>query len=83
MAREYRDLAVETQSDEIVLLRERVSSLEEDVEVYREIAQQAIHTAHDVTVDRDRLRRQNRELRDRVREILGADDEDLGPREDA
>lgn len=44
-------------------LRERVLSLEADVESYRLLAQQAIHALHDVISERDRLRHQLHMLR--------------------
>ena len=49
-------------------LRERVASLESDVQSYRELAAAAIAALHDLTLERDRLRRafraQQREFRD-------------------
>ena len=41
---------------------ERIQSLEADVEVYRMGWQQAINALHELTKDRDRLRRSNQQL---------------------
>lgn len=59
VAYDYRDLTIET-------LTADVMRLEDDVEIYRTLAIEGIHALHAVTRQRDRLRRDNRELRDRL-----------------
>jgi hypothetical protein len=50
------DLVIEALADSEASLRERVQSLEQDVEAYRGLAVEAIHALHYVTRERDRLR---------------------------
>ena len=70
---DFRLMALEMANDDVVLLLERVASLEADVDVYREIAQQAIHVAHDVTADRDRLRRRGNQRVEDIRPLRAQD----------
>lgn len=67
----YLDMAMEILADSEAELRERIASLEADVEVYRLIALQAIHALHDVTIQRDAAFRTIRGHRD-----IGQEDED-------
>lgn len=56
----YKDLAIE----EAVA---RIADLEHDLIVYRELAVEAIHALHHVTRQRDRLRCENRALREQLK----------------
>jgi hypothetical protein len=67
--KDYRDLTIENQAHEIVMLRERITSLEDDVESYRQMAIAGIVALHDRTVERDRLREQHRRLQDEYRNL--------------
>lgn len=58
------DLAAET-----VTLRERISSLEADVDAYRTVSQQTIHALHELMRERDRLREQYHRLLDEYRHV--------------
>ena len=49
---------------------DRNRSLEADVEIYRMGWQQAIHALHDLTIERDALRRSNRLLHEERREMV-------------
>lgn len=68
---DFRLMALETVNDEAVLLRERIASLEGDVEIYRQLLSDALDQLH-VALDRDdrqrdliaRLTNDNRQLRD-------------------
>lgn len=61
------DLVLQTLALSEAELLERVSSLESDLRVYRELAQLGIHALHDVTAERDRLRERLVRLRDEYR----------------
>ena len=67
----YRDMAVETLGDECAELLERVALLEADVASYRELAHEAIAALHVAVTDRDRIRGENRRLREALRELVG------------
>jgi hypothetical protein len=60
-------LADEHVAIELIEARERILSLEADIRVYREIATAGIHALHELTTERDQLRRTVRELRESVR----------------
>jgi hypothetical protein len=64
---DYRDLAVETLGDECAELREGVASLEADVAAYRAVLVEALAALHQVTRERDQLRRRLWELLDAER----------------
>lgn len=63
------DLVIEALARDEVLLRERIASLESDVVAYRGLSQQALTMIHDLTIERDRLRQQNRSLQDENRAL--------------
>lgn len=65
--RDHRDIALEMLCESEIVMRERLRHLEGDVCAYRELAQVAITAVRDLTVERDRLRGQIRELRDEYR----------------
>ena len=46
----------------IEALADENAELRADLVAYRELAQQAIHALHEVVPERDRLRKENREL---------------------
>jgi hypothetical protein len=52
-------------------LRERLTSIEADVLAYRTALVEAIHLAHDLVMERDRLRRECGRLRAQIRELVG------------
>ncbi|MGE0450212.1 MAG: hypothetical protein AB7Q29_11590 [Vicinamibacterales bacterium] len=57
------DIALRDLADEDALLRERVTHLEELLEIYREMAQQGIHAMSRLIAERDAARRQLQLLR--------------------
>jgi hypothetical protein len=61
------DRALEQLAYEETLLRERILSLEGDVDTYRAIAVTGIHVAHDLTRQRDAARAQLAALREEYR----------------
>lgn len=63
------DLASYYPDDPHQALLDRIASLEVDLYTYRDLFQQALHALHDVTEDRNRLRRENNEKRDELREL--------------
>jgi hypothetical protein len=68
----FCDLAREHLALEALDVRERVASLESDVESYRALALQAIEELHYVTAEHNRLRRQLRVLFNAAREYAAA-----------
>jgi hypothetical protein len=60
--RDYRDLVIEELADSGAALLDRIGDLEQQVRVWREIAQQGIHALHDREL-------QNRRLRDLLRSM--------------
>ncbi len=64
MSSDYRDIVIEELADAEALLLERVESLEEDVQSYRLLAQEAIHALHDLARERDRRRERHHRLLD-------------------
>jgi hypothetical protein len=82
--RDYRDLVIEELADAEAELRERIASLEADVDSYRELAIAAFDALHDLTVARDRERVQHQHLKGAYRALCeglmlqaGADDPDV------
>lgn len=67
---DVRAMVVEALAGAEAELRERVLSLEADVDAYRELAQQALHALYDLTLERDHLRTHNRRLQEENRELL-------------
>ena len=53
---EVADLVISALAQSEAELLERVHVISADRDLYREMAQQAIHALHDMTIDRDRLR---------------------------
>jgi len=64
-------VVIETLCESQLLLRERVASLEADVDAYRLVAQQALHHLHDLTRTHDRLQAQYRSLIEQYWEVRG------------
>ena len=67
MPADYKDLVIETLADDEAALLERLASLENDIRIYRELAQQALHELHHLTRRHDRLREQHARLLDEFR----------------
>jgi regulator of replication initiation timing len=65
----YRDLAREHLALSEAELRERVADLTSDVASHRLVTQTCLAALHHVTTERGRLRTENRQLRERVRQI--------------
>jgi hypothetical protein len=65
-AADYRDLMIEELIDSEAELLARVADLEADVASYRELAQQALHSLHYLTCERDRLVQRLRVLHDEL-----------------
>lgn len=65
-------MALEHRALTEIELRERIASLEQDVDTYRVVAQEAIHALHHAVADRDRLTRENIRLRELLRERRAA-----------
>ena len=63
---DYRDIVIATLRGDLLRLEARVEDLQGDVGIWREMAKDTIHALHHVTSQRDRLRAENRELRDRL-----------------
>jgi hypothetical protein len=53
---DFRDLALADFADQNARLQERVISLEDDVETYRQITCAAFTALHDLTIERNQLR---------------------------
>lgn len=64
-----RDLVIDMLALSEAELLERATSLEQDVRTYRDLARLAIAGLHDLTAERDRLRHQLRELRDKYQAL--------------
>ena len=58
----FHDLVIHTLADSEAALIERVRDLAAERDTYRELAQVAMHAIHDLTRERDRLRRQHHHL---------------------
>jgi hypothetical protein len=78
---DFRDLVITQLTDDEVLLKERIASLESDLGVYRELTCAAFDALRDLTVRYKRLQESSNQLRDeyaafRERILLqdGADD---------
>ena len=67
------DVAIAALRGSVIELRECVANLEADLDAYRAVAQQAIHSLHDLTKECDRLRDQNSELRNELHRLRHPD----------
>lgn len=72
MSRDCRDAVIEALADSEDALLQRVVELMIERDTYRLIAVQAIHRLHDQHVENERLREQNRSLRDELRRYTTA-----------
>jgi hypothetical protein len=67
--RDDRDLVIDALAQSEAEQLERLVSLEQDVQAYRELARLALTGLHDLAVERDRLRAQLAQLRDEYRAL--------------
>lgn len=67
--RDYRDLVIAQFADDERQLLERLASAEDDRDAYRALAQQAIHSLHDLTARHERLRELHARLADDYRHL--------------
>lgn len=65
---DYRDVCIEDQAAEIVLLEERLVEVTQERDRYREMAKAAIHALHDVTMRHDRLQGRLRQMHEARRD---------------
>ena len=69
MSRDHRDLALEQFADDERQLLERLASVEDDRDIYREMVQVTLQQLHDLTQSHQQLREQRDRLRDENRRL--------------